>query len=137
VTTRPKPRKRVIDRTASRAKRDEDRWCRSHRAWGDFVIATNCHHVLGKAQGGDDVVDNLIPICGSGSAGCHGALHGNPFVSEGMRRNSTDVRFAIGRRIRYPEVMYLVERMGEDAALEHLRDFYFVQVYFNPFMVVS
>lgn len=132
----PKPRKRTVDHRASAAKRKHDPWCRPCRRLGLFVHATNCHHLLGKAQSGDDVLDNLIPVCGHGSAGCHGALHGNPYVHPvGGRREARDVRRDIGLTLRYPEVMYLVDRLGEAAALEHLRDRYHVSVTLYPFRV--
>lgn len=132
----PKPRKRIVDPRASAAKRASDPWCRSCRRLGVFVRATNCHHLLGKGQSGDDVLDNLIPICGHGSAGCHGALHGNPYIHPvGGRRTAQDVRRDIGLTLRYPEVAYLVERLGEIPALEHLRAQYGIEVTLRPFQV--
>lgn len=45
------------------------RVCR--KQWG-----TNLHHLVGKGVGGDDVADNLVPLCGLGNAaGCHGLIH--------------------------------------------------------------
>lgn len=30
------------------------------------------HHLVSKSLGGDDVPNNLVPLCGSGTTGCHG-----------------------------------------------------------------
>lgn len=32
------------------------------------------HHVYKRSQGGDDVLANLVPVCGSGTTGCHGKI---------------------------------------------------------------
>ena len=32
------------------------------------------HHLLARSLGGDDVADNLVPLCGSGTTGCHGLV---------------------------------------------------------------
>lgn len=131
-----KPRPRVKDPRASARKRIADPWCRPCRRLGVFVAATNCHHLLGKGQGGDDVEDNLIPICGSGSTGCHGAIHGTPYTHPtGGRRIAQDVRRDIGLTLRMTEVECLVERLGEAHALDHLLRLYHVHVDLLPFQV--
>lgn len=50
--------------------------------------AANAHHVVpkGSPHFGDDVDENLAPLCGSGSARCHGAFHGSPYVDATGRR---------------------------------------------------
>lgn len=124
-----KPRKRIKDPKATGRKLAKDGFCRAHRSVGELVRATNTHHLLGKAQGGDDVEPNLIPLCGHGTAGCHGALHGNPYEdASGRRWEAADVRAGIGAAIRPDEVAALVERLGEAPALEHLRRYYLVDV---------
>lgn len=32
------------------------------------------HHVYPKGQGGDDVYENLVGLCGDGTRGCHGLV---------------------------------------------------------------
>lgn len=90
--------------------------------------ACNTHHVLGKGQGGDDVEENLVPLCGSGSARCHGALHGTPYVDEdGRRWTAQDVRRGIGAHVRgrRPDVrVYLTGKLGADRARDHLDRLY-------------
>lgn len=122
VTPIPKPRKRIKDPGASKRKLAYDPLCRvCHRR------ATNCHHILGKAQGGDDVPDALIPLCGSGAAGCHGALHGNPSTHAGRRWDARSVRVTIGTRLSPSEYHYVLERLGSRAAV-WLADQYGVEV---------
>lgn len=120
----PKPKPRVEDRTASKRKLALDPIC---RACGARPI--NCHHLLGRGQRGDDDLNNLIPLCGSGSHGCHGALHGNPYVDrKGRRWEARAVRLAIGLSIRPSEYAYLAEKLSVASAGEHLRRFYYVEV---------
>jgi len=40
--------------------------------------ATNAHHRKNKSQGGQDVLSNLLMVCGSGVTGCHGKITVNP-----------------------------------------------------------
>jgi hypothetical protein len=122
-----KPRRRRKDSGASRRKLDADPWCRAHLRYGQHVRATNTHHLLGKGQSGDDDPANLIPLCGSGSTGCHGALHGTPYTdASGRRWEARDVRAAIGLGIRPGEYVALVRRIREAPAQERLRRFYLV-----------
>lgn len=32
------------------------------------------HHVIAKGRLGDDVAENIVALCGSGTTGCHGAV---------------------------------------------------------------
>uniref|UniRef100_A0AAU7J8L8 HNH endonuclease n=2 Tax=unclassified bacterial viruses TaxID=12333 RepID=A0AAU7J8L8_9VIRU len=48
-------------------------WC--GRPWGDLL---NLHHRLLRSHGTDNSPSNLIAACGSGTTGCHGAMHANP-----------------------------------------------------------
>ena len=34
----------------------------------------NRAHLVSRSRGGDDLDDNLVPLCGSGNTGCHGAF---------------------------------------------------------------
>lgn len=35
---------------------------------------TTLHHLVPRSLGGDDVADNIVPLCGDGTRGCHGAV---------------------------------------------------------------
>ena len=70
---RPKPAKRIVDRDALPI---DDAPLKQ-------VVCPLClrrtpdlsrHHVVPKGQGGDDVPENLVWICGDGTRGCHGVL---------------------------------------------------------------
>lgn len=52
----------------------EDRWC----ARCGLVRATNAHHRKNRSQGGQDVLSNLLLLCGSGTTGCHGYITEHP-----------------------------------------------------------
>ena len=39
--------------------------------------ANNAHHRQARSQGGDDVLSNLLLLCGSGIHGCHGFITTN------------------------------------------------------------
>jgi hypothetical protein len=67
-------------------------------------------------------------LCGHGTAGCHGAFHGNPYsVMDGMklkRRDAQWVRERVGQHIRAhrPDVVvYLKLALGEEAGIDYLR----------------
>lgn len=61
--------------TADVYHRDEFRCFRC----GANVIAAprSIHHRMLKSGGGKDDMVNLITLCGSGTTGCHGAVHGS------------------------------------------------------------
>jgi len=44
--------------------------------------ATNWHHRLSRGRGGLHDSFNLVPLCGSGSHGCHGWVTGHPDLAE-------------------------------------------------------
>ena len=52
----------------------------AHWAFDECVICggidISIHHILPRGQGGDDVWENLVPLCGSGTTGCHGGVEG-------------------------------------------------------------
>src|SRR5688500_4725357 len=70
----PKPARRVKATTAEweqiRARKLDGWPCRVCEA---FQAAT-LHHLVSKSLGGDDVADNCVPLCGSGTTGCHGLV---------------------------------------------------------------
>lgn len=86
----------------------------------------------GYAHGyGDDVLANLIVVCGSGTSGCHGALHGSPYTDRSGRRwTQEDVEQAIGAAIgsgRPDTVRYVIGKLGDTAGREYLRRRYHLE----------
>lgn len=77
----PKPSRRLRATEAEwevlRRKLDENR-CRgcgrTGRELARVGLGLSLHHVVPKSLGGDDAILNLIPLCGSGTTGCHGAI---------------------------------------------------------------
>lgn len=63
-----KPPKRILDPRAGRAKclspDSECRICQRRRG-------LERHHLVPRSQGGDDVEQNLVPLCGTFEAECH------------------------------------------------------------------
>lgn len=45
---------------------------------GTRSVDWSIHHRLRRSQGGDNRLSNLISVCGHGTAGCHGLIHGGP-----------------------------------------------------------
>lgn len=105
--------------------------------------AANSHHVIprGGPHFGDDVPGNLVGLCGSGTMGCHGAHHGNPYVvhitpdARSMtkfapfdeRRDATWVNRRIGLYLgsHRPDVIeYVLGKLGVGPGTEYLRTRY-------------
>lgn len=86
----PKPEKRY------RASKRE--WEDMHRAFRGVPCRAcgrrpfeSLHHVYPRGQGGDDVVVNLFPVCGSGTTGCHGLIESHDRVTRArVRANLND-----------------------------------------------
>lgn len=111
----------------------------------------NVHHIVEKGGPyfGDDVVENLLLLCGSGTMGCHGAFHGNPYVVEVgektifaggpvptavevrplvERRDAEWVARRIGRHLiakRSDSIAYILDKLGI-AAFGYLERTYYV-----------
>lgn len=90
-------------------------------------------------------------LCGNGTLGCHGALHGNPYTvttgCEGIRplptggselwakydtvrRDAEWVKRRIGETIVFsrPDVVaYMVNKFGADAGMDYLERVYYVR----------
>lgn len=90
----------------------------AHWAFDECVICgaidISIHHVLPRGQSGDDVWENLVALCGSGTTGCHG----------GVEAGLDSVCRALGRHLlqeRPDTVWYLQSRLGSvEAAGEFL-----------------
>jgi len=63
------------------------------RACGELEVSF--HHIVPRSLGGDDVPANLIPLCGSGTTGCHGEYETRGLkwrqVCAAIRETLTDV----------------------------------------------
>ena len=106
----PKPRRREVDRPALARARLVHRTCAvcGRQAGG-------VHHVVPRGQRGGDVDENLVGLCGDGTRGCHGAVHGTPYERGGRRREPAEVRAALLSHLlaQRPDVVaYADARMG-------------------------
>lgn len=124
----PKPgkgEKRIVDRKATKG---------STLAMSECVACNrpgaNAHHVLPKDRGGDDVPANLVTLCGSGTAGCHGAHHGNPYTFKGERRTGEWVNRRIGEHLvahRWDVIDYVLAKMKKPQGRAFLRNTYYIE----------
>ncbi len=94
MTADPKPRRRVQATVAERKR------LRAEKLTGGCRVCTDrpseLHHVVSRAQGGDDTADNLVPLC----ARCH-------LLVTVMDR---DALLALGRSLSLPERTYAARR---------------------------
>lgn len=67
------------------------------------------HHLVPRSMGGDDTFDNLAPLCGSGTTGCHGSV-------ENKSRPHCSL---LAERLTDGEYAYVHMKLGENA-LERL-----------------
>lgn len=65
---------------------------------------TSLHHLVPRSGGGDDVEDNLVPLCGSGTTGCHGKIESRD--KEASRR--------LRANLSKDEYEYVVRKKGWD-----------------------
>jgi len=114
--------------------KDRDALTRARHA-GDECVAcgrppSNVHHFVPKAAPwlGDDVDANLVLLCGTGTVGCHGALHGSPYTDHaGQRWTMAETAAAVGRHVaahRPDTVEYTLTHLGWSAGREFLRRHY-------------
>ena len=72
------------------------------------------HHVVARGRGGDDVLANILPLCGSGTTGCHGLIENEDVKTRKM----------IGKWIklhRPDTIAYVQGKMGREAGDDWLR----------------
>lgn len=103
--------RRVAHTPAIRRKLLGDRCCR-----GCGQDAAEGHHVLHRSQGGDDHIDNIIPLCDW----CHDLYH------ESFEDDSRQVAVEIGRKLRAVEVDYVLDRLGDIEGAAYLERRYYV-----------
>ena len=81
TTPDPKPLKAVKDRYVFVLFHDQKPSCLACTNQPGFKV--DAHHLISRAQGGDDVLNNLIPLCVS----CHRAYHnGNQAARRSVAR---------------------------------------------------
>ena len=102
------PSVRPDPRAPKRIKADQNEWLRLRaeklgpcRLCHSFDSPT-LHHILSKSLGGDDVAANLVPLCGSGTTGCHGKVEArDPWA-----------RTLLGERLKAAELAYVIGKKG-------------------------
>lgn len=53
------------------------------------------HHLTPKSLGGDDQAANIVPLCGSGTTGCHGLIEARDKAAcKALRESLTDEEYA-------------------------------------------
>ena len=92
----PKPERRIRDSAAIERKVKAEPLCRACR----LERAVDGHHVLLRSQGGDDVEDNIVPLCRA----CHRDYH----------------EARIGLRITLDERLYVLTKLGQQPGLVYL-----------------
>ncbi len=105
-----KPAKPIRDRRVFVLFHDQDWSCVCCGRERQIVA----HHIVGRGQGGDDVMANLAPLCDP----CHSAYHGNPYKLKGMYVNERKVRRSVAVFVRGDKAaqQYLVGKLTEFGA---------------------
>lgn len=132
-------RRRVEDTDAIRRAKIRHPHCAACGKYGG-----NGHHVLPKDRFGDDVEENIVVLCGSGTSGCHGAHHGSPYVVPvattplvpppspiTVRRDAEWVNRKVGEHLYYarPDVIeYILGKLGEERGTVFLQDTYYLTI---------
>lgn len=78
------------------------------------ITGTSLHHLLGGTWRSDEA-DNLIPLCGDGTTGCHGIYTSRMtgVSGDGRRRTWEEVADQIRRSLTLEEISYVTSRVGE------------------------
>jgi hypothetical protein len=115
----PKPAQRIVDLDVGFDKIEAEAKCRACgkvlptvRQGGHPMMALNRAHLVGKGQRGDDVLNNLIPLGGSGTTGCHGIQTSrNPGLNcAGVYTTFEQVVSAIRRTMLPQERQYIIAK---------------------------
>ena len=116
----PRPERRVVDRRAGIVKVQREGRCRACGVYG--VQQLNRAHLVPKGQRGDDVDANIVPLCGSGTTGCHGALTDHHLATAPSLLKGRPWEFvasALRGRLTDEEVEYVVAKKGADWLNRH------------------
>lgn len=78
------------------------------------TLRPSLHHLVERDDFGGDFAENLIPLCGSGTTGCHGIYtsHHRSESLDGQLRTWKDVAWAIRRNLRDEEIKHVIETAG-------------------------
>lgn len=79
------------------------------------TLRASLHHVVERDDFGSDVLENLIPLCGDGTTGCHGIYTNRaPGTSfDGQIRTWPEVADGIRRTFLAEEIEYVIVTAGE------------------------
>jgi len=94
----PKRQHRIVATKAeweaiAEAKQGPCRICRRVESNGSVHSTIELHHLIRRSQGGDDVPDNIVPLCGA----CHRKLHdGRPGLAH-LRLTPSEKRYLRSR----------------------------------------
>jgi 5-methylcytosine-specific restriction endonuclease McrA len=98
VPTDWKPEPRIRDSAAIQRKVMSEPLCRACR----LEKAVDGHHVLLKSQSGDDIEDNIVPLCRA----CHRDYH----------------EARIGIRLTLDERLYVLTKLGQNPGTVYLEN---------------
>lgn len=119
VATDFKPEPRIIDRKAL----DRALWLHREKHGGKCIAckrnqATEPHHIVYKSAQGDDVEENIAPLCDF----CHRTFHYGPW--EDQQHAAAN----IGRGLRDEMIVYVLRKMGVVPGSDYLRRRYLMSV---------
>lgn len=85
--------------------------------------AQSGHHVLrkGSPYHGDDMPENIVPLCGDGTRGCHGLIEANDKTA----RKLLGIKLVEHRR---DVIDYILLKLGEGKGTDWLRRRLFVEL---------
>jgi hypothetical protein len=69
--------------------------------WNQSGLESSLHHVVPKSLGGDDLAENLAPLCGDGTRGCHGLVEArDPWACSllGLRLTGTERDYVLAKK---------------------------------------
>lgn len=73
------------------------------------------HHVYPRSQGGDDVPENLLGLCGTGTTGHHGLIENG----DESARSLLGLYLALERT---DTIFYITDKLGTEEGMEWLRN---------------
>lgn len=79
------------------------------------------HHVYPRGQGGDDLPENLVGLCGSGTTGHHGLIE----------NGDVPARLELGAVLltdRPDVIFYMTGKLGEEEGREWLRQRFYMRL---------
>lgn len=116
----------MVDSDAGREKVNREGRCRVCGVAGRLAPAgfLTRAHLVAKGRGGDDIDANLVPLCGSGTTGCHGAFDNAANYATwpaAFARTADEVMRILWRRLTPEEHSYVIEKEGQAWAERRFR----------------